>query len=210
MPEPGGARALPAFDGLVVTAGVDVDPARYGAERAERVLEVNPERDEFEASLIQEATRRGMPVFAICRGSQILNVARGGSLIQHLEEREPHRARRGADGVSIGSGWHPVAVAAGSLLARVAGAGPLHVNSRHHQAIPSDGVAPGLRATGVAPDGVVEAIEDSAQPWVLGVQWHPERPEMIDDPRLTGESVRLFEAFVAACARAAAGASRRR
>jgi putative glutamine amidotransferase len=193
------AAALPPFDGLLVTAGVDVDPARYGEAPDEHVRETNPERDAFEERVIAEATRRGAPIFAICRGAQMLNVARGGALIQHLEQREPHRARRGPDGESIASGWHEVGVAPGSLLARATGADTLRVNSRHHQAIPGDGVGRELRASGIAPDGVVEAIEDPSQPWLLGVQWHPERPEMAADPAYAAGSVRLFAAFVAAC-----------
>ncbi len=103
--------------------------------------------------------------------------------------------------MSIASGWHAVAVAPGSLLARAAGgAESLRVNSRHHQAITRERIAPGLVATGVAPDGVVEAIEDPAQPWTLGVQWHPERDEMARDPTLAAGSARLFAAFVDACA----------
>ncbi|MQA01010.1 MAG: gamma-glutamyl-gamma-aminobutyrate hydrolase family protein [Dehalococcoidia bacterium] len=196
-----GVEGLPAFGGLLITAGVDVDPARYGEERSERVAEVDPARDAFEEALLSEATRRGLPVFAICRGVQLLNTARGGSLLQHLEEREPHRARRGEDGVTIESGCHEVSVAPGSLLERIAGARLLRVNSRHHQAVLPSGVAPGLRAVASAPDGVVEALEalDLAHPWLLGVQWHPERVEMTGDPELAAGSTRLFEAFVAAC-----------
>ncbi|MDA0365454.1 MAG: gamma-glutamyl-gamma-aminobutyrate hydrolase family protein [Chloroflexi bacterium] len=198
-PDDATARALPPFAGLLVTAGVDVDPSRYGEARSEYVREIEPARDDFEQRVLEEARRRGVPVFAICRGVQILNVTRGGSLIQHLEQREPHRARRGPDGESIASGWHEVAVAPGSLLAQITGASTLRVNSRHHQAIPGDGVGSALRASGVAPDGVVEAVEDPEQPWLLGVQWHPERPEMAGDPACATASMRLFEAFVAAC-----------
>jgi putative glutamine amidotransferase len=201
------ADALPPFDGLMVTAGFDVDPARYGQQRSDRVQEVDAERDAFEEALFARAYQLDVPVLAVCRGHQLLNTWRGGSLLQHLEQREPHRARRGPDGESIDSGWHDVAVAPGSLLATVTGAtrgAMLHVNSRHHQAVPPDGVGEGLVATGIAPDGVVEAVEDPSRDWVLGIQWHPERPEMRDDPRYAAGSTVLFEAFVTACAHRAA------
>ncbi|MDO9445509.1 MAG: gamma-glutamyl-gamma-aminobutyrate hydrolase family protein [Dehalococcoidia bacterium] len=190
---------LPSHAGVIVTGGVDIDPARYGAPRSERVTEVNPVRDEAEAALIQHALRAGLPLFCICRGFQLLNVVHRGTLLQHLEEREPHRARRGADGVSIESGWHEVTVTPGSRLASITGRAALRVNSRHHQAVETARVAPGLRATAVAPDGVVEALEVPGHPWALGVQWHPERAEMAGNPALSAGAVPLFDAFVAAC-----------
>lgn len=190
--------SVPPFDGLMVTAGVDVDPARYGEERSERVREVNGERDAFEEATIAAAFERQRPLFCICRGHQLLNTSQGGSLLQHLDEREPHRARYGPDRQTIESGWHEVAVTPGSLLARITGAETLHVNSRHHQAVLPDGVGDGLMIAARAPDGVVEALEAPAHPWALSVQWHPERPEMIDDADLRDGSVALFEAFVEA------------
>lgn len=192
------ASALPVHAGVVVTGGVDIDPARYGETRSERVTEVNPARDEAEAALIQHALRAGIPLFCICRGFQLLNVVRGGTLLQHLEEREPHRARRGADG-AIESGWHEVTVTAGSRLASITGRATLRVNSLHHQAVEQARVAPGLLVAAVAPDGVVEALEVPGHPWALGVQWHPERVEMTADPALAIGAVPLFEAFIAAC-----------
>ena len=184
--------STPPCDGLLVTAGIDVDPARYGEERHPRVAETAPARDDFEAALIAGALERDLPLLAVCRGHQLLNVASGGSLLQHIEEREPHRARRGEDG-AIDSGWHEVAVAPGSLLASALGEGPLRVNSRHHQAVTADRVAPGLAVAATALDGVVEALERRDRRWTLSVQWHPERPE------LAAESAALFAAFVAAC-----------
>lgn len=192
-------EALPAHRGILVTAGVDVDPARYGQERSDRVTTVDPHRDDVEAALIRHAVDARLPLFCICRGFQIFNVALGGSLLQHLEDREPHRARRGEDGVSIASGWHPVQVTPGTLLHAICGAESLHVNSRHHQAVLADGVARGLRVAAVAPDGVVEGLEVPDHPWALGVQWHPERPEMTDEPSMAAGSLALFAAFVRAC-----------
>ena len=195
--------APPEHDGLMLTAGVDVDPARYGQPRAGRVLDVDPRRDQWETALIEAAHADGRPLLAICRGHQLFNVARGGSLLQHLEQREPHRARRGADGESIDSGWHGVATVPGTLLARVLDAASVRVNSRHHQAVTVEGVAPGLTVAATTPDGVVEALEDPTQPWALSVQWHPEMTEMAD------ARGRLFEAFVEACAAFASARPRR-
>lgn len=192
------AAALSPHEGILLTAGVDIDPARYGEERSPRVAEVNPARDAAEEALIARARALDLPLLAICRGHQLLNTASGGRLLQHLEAREPHRARRGADG-GIESGWHEVEVRTGTLLARITGAARLHVNSRHHQAVTHDRLAPGLVAGAWTPDGVVEAVEDPRQRWMLGVQWHPERAEMAATPQHRAASVALFEAFVAAC-----------
>ncbi len=196
--EPGALDALPPFDGLVLTSGVDVDPSRYGAERDERVATIDPGRDEAETTLLEQALAQGIPVLCICRGFQLLNVVQGGSLLQHLVDREPHRARRGADGETVESGWHTVAVEPGTLLASITGGGELRVNSRHHQAVETHRVAPGVRVAAVSPDGIVEAIEVPGHPWALGVQWHPERAEMVDDPAAAAGAAPLFEAFVAA------------
>jgi len=195
-----GVADLPEHDGILVTAGVDVDPARYGQVASDRVPTTDRDRDNVEGILIEHALGGGRPLFCICRGFQLLNVVRGGSLLQHLEDREPHRARRGEDGVSIESGWHEILVRANSTLALVTGADALRVNSRHHQAVLAATLAPDVLATGIAEDGVIEAIEVPGHPWALGVQWHPERPEMTDDPALRDASVALFEGFIAACA----------
>jgi putative glutamine amidotransferase len=182
----------PQFDGLILTGGVDIDPARYGEAPSERLGTVNAERDAFEAALLEEALARDVPVLGICRGHQLFNVVHGGSLLQHIEEREPHRARRGEDG-SIASGWHEVTLRPGTILAGVLGGEPLRVNSRHHQAVTPERLAPGLNVAATTEDGVVEALEDPSKRWAVSVQWHPERAEMGEAPRA------LFEAFVAAC-----------
>lgn len=190
--------ALPPHDGVMLTAGVDIDPARYGEARSPRVADVNAARDAAEVALIRHARELDLPLLAICRGHQLLNVKAGGTLLQHLPEREPHRARRGPDG-EIASGWHEVAVRPDTLLARITGAPALTVNSRHHQTVTLDRVAPGLVASAWTPDGVVEALEDPRRRWFVGVQWHPERAEMADAPAHRAASVALFEAFVSAC-----------
>ena len=182
----------PPYDGLILTGGADIDPARYGEAPHERLGGVNPDRDTFETALIEDALARDLPVLGVCRGHQLFNVVHGGSLLQHIEQREPHRARRGEDG-TIASGWHDVAITPGTVLAGVLGEGPLRVNSRHHQAVTPEGVAPGLTAAATTEDGIVEALEDPSRRWAMSVQWHPERAEMGDAYRA------LFEAFVEAC-----------
>ena len=188
---------IEGFDGLLISAGLDVDPACYGETPSRYVTATNAARDEFETALLQDALERDLPVLAICRGHQLFNVAHGGSLLQHIAEREPHRARSGEDG-AIDSGWHEVTLADGSLLAGLFGERSLNVNSRHHQAVTPDRLAPGLRVAATTADGIVEALERPDQRWAVSVQWHPERGEIADQQRP------LFEAFVTACAETAA------
>ena len=195
------AGDLPAHDGLVVSGGVDVDPARYGEPPHPQAQSPNLARDAMEFDLTRRVLDSGMPLLAVCRGMQLLNVASGGSLLQHLEAREPHRWPRDA----AGSAWHSVEVPAGSALAAITGSAPLggvlHVNSRHHQAVTPERLAPGLVACARTDEGgvaVIEAVAVPGHPFALGVQWHPERAEMQDDPALAAVSIRLFEAFVAA------------
>ena len=191
---------VPAHDGLVTTGGVDVDPARYGEGR-HGAQPPNLARDEAEFTLTRRALDDHRPLLAICRGAQLLNVVCGGWLHQHLANREPHRGPAGTQD----SGWHDVQVAPGTLLARIAGAGPLHVNSRHHQAITAERIARELVGCARTVEGgltVIEAIEVPGHPFALGVQWHPERVEMRDDPARQDASTAIFTAFVAACAEA--------
>jgi putative glutamine amidotransferase len=160
--------ALDAVDGLLLTGGGDVDPACYGAATAPEVGGVDRGRDDWELHLPRTAAAAGVPVLAVCRGMQVVNVAAGGSLVQHLPAVTPlshadrERSRREV---------HPVTVAAGSALAGITGAGRLDVNTLHHQAV--DRLGAGLRVTALAPDGVVEGIEANAG-HLVGVQWHPE------------------------------------
>ncbi len=192
------AETVPEHAGLVTIGGIDVDPSEYGEAPHKRLDETSPARDAAELALTRLALVEGRPLLAICRGAQLMNVACGGSLLQHIATRVPHRGPRGSDA----SGWHNVVVTPGSLLARIAGDGPLRVNSRHHQAVTPERLAPGLVASGRTDEGglvVLEAIEARGHPFALGVQWHPERPEMRADPALHGGSMRLFEALIAAC-----------
>lgn len=175
---------------LMLTGGIDVDPALYGEEPHPEVTETNAARDEFEMSLLDEALERDMPVLAICRGHQLLNVAFGGSLLQHIESRAH-------EDVDLVSTEHDVTLVPGTRLHRAYGVERLHVNSRHHQAVTPDRLAPGLTVSATTDDGLVEGFESVNHTWVVGVQWHPERP----DPHIPGfdaESRRLFEVFAEA------------
>lgn len=157
-----------ALDGIVLTGGIDVDPAVYGAERSPHVTRVDPDRDAFEIALVQASRSAGRPVLGLCRGCQVLDVALGGTLVQHLPDLsdQPHDLKDRTHEVV-----HDVSVAPGSLLARITGGGSVGVNSLHHQAV--DRLGDGLTATAWSGDGVVEAIENESQR-LLGVQWHPE------------------------------------
>jgi putative glutamine amidotransferase len=164
------AAALQGVKGLVLTGGEDVAPERYGAARHERLGEVDPARDAAELALIAAARARRLPILAICRGIQILNVALGGTLYQDLDTERPGSVSHS------GERNHSVRFESGSLLARTLGAprAAATVNSRHHQAIRD--LAPGLKAVAWAEDGVIEAAEpaDPKAPWLVAVQWHPE------------------------------------
>jgi putative glutamine amidotransferase len=162
------AAALDAVRGLVLTGGEDVAPQRYGAVPHPRLGDVDPVRDAAELALIAAARARRLPILAICRGIQILNVALGGTLYQDLDSERPGPVSH------AGETKHTVRVEPGSLLARTLGAQAGTVNSRHHQAIRD--LAPGLRAVAWAADGVIEGVEpaDATAPWTVAVQWHPE------------------------------------
>ena len=187
--------ALTGVDGLLLSGGEDVAPERYGESPHPTVTEVDPARDAFEIALIAEARQRDLPIFAICRGIQILNVACGGSLVQDIPSQlsgpmdhnftvPPHQPFSRA---------HEVWIEKDSLLAallreRLSDADSCEVNSRHHQSVKT--LAPGFKVSATAPDGVIEAIEDPAATFCLGVQWHPENFWR------TGEFRSLFEGFL--------------
>lgn len=167
---------LDGIDGLILTGGEDVAPARYG-ERAHPALgDVHEGRDEFELALVRAARARALPTFAICRGVQVANVALGGTLVQDLPS-EWSNALAHESGRGRSERTHAVTLAAASRLARACGASEITVNSMHHQALRR--VASGLVATAHAPDGVIEGVEWNGDDWwMLGVQWHPE--ELVD------------------------------
>jgi putative glutamine amidotransferase len=176
--------SLEGFDGLLLTGGKDVDPALYG-EAPQPKTEIDLARDEFEIPLVREAIGRGLPIFGICRGVQVLNVALGGSLFQDLLEHPPTPKEQRSEPA------HRVRIAPDSRLARVVGE-RLAVNSLHHQAVKA--VAPALEAVAWAEDGTVEALESESLN-ALGVQWHPEEMPHAEWSR------RLFDDFARRAAR---------
>jgi putative glutamine amidotransferase len=181
---------LKEVDGVLLTGGGDVDPVFYGEERHTAVDDAEPGRDEFEIDLARRALDANLPLLAICRGSQVLNVAAGGTLIQdiptEITTEVEHRLEAPKDGIA-----HVVRLAPGSLLGRALGdADTCPVNSRHHQSVGQ--VAPQLVTSATAPDGVVEAIESPKARFCVGVQWHPENFWR------TGEFKPLFDAFIEA------------
>lgn len=186
----------PSLDALVLTGGIDVDPARYASERHPKVKETSPERDAMELAYLDAALRRDIPVLAICRGHQLMNVGFGGTLLQHIESGE-HRADYRAEGYP--SRWHDVRLHAASRLGQALGQTAFRINSRHHQAVRTADVAAGLRAVAFADDvgqTLVEGAESEQHRWVVSVQWHPERLEP-HEPAFALLMRRLFEAFVA-------------
>jgi putative glutamine amidotransferase len=156
-------RALTCADALVMVGGTDIDPARYGEARHEKTVVVDAAQDTFEFALLEAALTARMPVLAICKGMQALNVVLGGSLVQHLPDDPARDAHRKVH--------HDVLLADDSLVARAVGAVKVNGHSMHHQAVARLGDS--LRVTGHAADGTIEAIE-LAEGWVVGVQWHPE------------------------------------
>jgi len=183
---------LDRIAGLLLTGGDDVAPRFYGEEPHPEIDLVDDRRDAFEIALLRAAHARRMPLLAVCRGVQILNVAFGGDLFQDIpsqtENTLGHAQKRLDDGP-----WHELRVEPQSLLSRLSGPGPLHVNSFHHQACrrPGKGLVPSARAVG---DGLIEALEDPSLPFWLGVQWHPELNAATGDPR----TMALFSGLVAA------------
>ncbi|MGB1249251.1 MAG: gamma-glutamyl-gamma-aminobutyrate hydrolase family protein [Candidatus Promineifilaceae bacterium] len=168
-------KLLDRLDGLLVTGGGDVDPTRYGQVPGDVPLrDVRPERDEIELALTTDAIEREMPLLAICRGHQVLNVARGGTLYQDVASLVGETI--GHDGGK--AGWirqylaHSVEVTPDSHLAELLGTTEVAVNSFHHQSVMA--VGDGLKVTAVAPDGVVEGMEMPGEKFVVSVQWHPE------------------------------------
>jgi putative glutamine amidotransferase len=166
--EEGVEETLAALDGILFSGGADVDPALYGAEAHGETDEPQRRRDAGEMALLRAALARDLPTLAVCRGVQLLNVARGGDLVQHLPEKVGHEEHRQVPGTFS---EHPVEVQAGSRLQAVVGSGP-SVTSHHHQALGT--VGEGLVETAWAEDGTVEAVEDPEKRFLLGVQWHPE------------------------------------
>ncbi len=194
------AEALNLAGGVVVTGGVDIHPAEYGdTPNGTETEGVQPDRDRLERVILEGADAAGLPVFAICRGMQMLNVHRGGALLQHIGDT--HRDGRPQNDKWMS--WHEVDVCEGSRLAALYPARRLSTNSRHHQAVDESRLGRGLRVTArTTGDGVVEAIEADGDRFVLGVQWHPENMALAAEGTPERASAHaLFRAFADAVAK---------
>lgn len=183
-------QSLDGLNGLLLTGGVDINPRRYGHQPHPQTQEPNDVRDEFESSLIGEALAIDLPVLAICRGMQLLNVHLHGTLTQHLASVGIHEQRLPDEEPGRHRDAHPIDVFPGTLLAAIVSPGKHRVNSRHHQAVADAGE--GLIVSAISEDGVPEAMELPSKRFVVAVQWHPEdRIDGSEDDR------KLFEAFAA-------------
>lgn len=177
------------IEGLMLVGGLDVHPSSYGEPLLNDTVDPSPDRDALELALLRSALSLRVPILAICRGHQVLNVARGGTLWQDLPTQRPDGLRHSQRGDPHSPG-HTLSVADGSLLRQIVGSEHLEANSFHHQAVRELGR--GLRPTAWSSDGLIEAVEDPAHRFVLGVQWHPE--EMLD----SAPHRALFASFVEA------------
>jgi len=187
--------------GLVLSGGGDIDPRRYGEEPGPGLDSVSAERDEAESRALNAAMERGMPIFGICRGIQLMNVCFGGSLYQDIDRDRPMPSVAHQQEGPWSARSHHVTIHEQSLLRRIVGEPEIQINSFHHQAIKD--VAPSLAVTAVAEDGLVEAVEMREYPWGLAVQWHPERHEA-SAPN-TDPDRRLFVAYAEAVTQYRAG-----
>jgi len=177
----GVAETLEVLDGIVFSGGADIGPAEYGADAHPETDEPHSVRDAGELALLSAALEQDIPTLAICRGFQLLNVVRGGDLVQHLPESLGHERHREVRGVFS---EHPVEIKGGTRLAEVLGERPPSVKSSHHQGLGR--VGDGLVETAWAEDGTLEGLEDPSRRFAVGVLWHPE----------AGEDQRLFDALV--------------
>ncbi|NQT54426.1 gamma-glutamyl-gamma-aminobutyrate hydrolase family protein [bacterium] len=182
------SQQLDAIDGLLLTGGDDYDPALYGQEKHQATRLLHPLRSHYDLPLARAALERRLPILAICGGMQLVNIALGGTLAQHIPDHVPGALMhaQSPDGPTL----HSVTVEPGSRLAAIVGEGRLETNSSHHQAV--DSVAPAVRVVARADDGIVEALEGTGDAFLVAVQWHPER--LLERP----PHLALFQALVAA------------
>jgi putative glutamine amidotransferase len=190
---------LDRLDGLLVTGGAfDVDPALWGGGAPHPKVTLKPGRTDFELAAVRAALARDLPVLGICGGQQLLAVAFGGTLVQHIPDEVPNALPHEQPNPRTEPG-HAVTIIAGTRLGRIVGEAPMAVNSAHHQAVATPG--DGAVVNAVAPDGVIEGVEHPGYRFALGVQWHPEYAVDPRDPA-------IFDAFVAACGAACSLAAR--
>jgi len=186
------SASLAGCDGILLTGGADVDPNEYGDDERHPTLELDPVRDQYELDIARTALDRDMPLFAICRGAQVLNVAAGGTLVQDIPSQQPtdltHSLTQPKNATAHDIDVAPKTCLSVLLAPRLDRQGRMAVNSRHHQSVRT--IAPGFVVSATAPDGVVEAIEKPEARFCLGVQWHPENFWR------SGEFSSLFEALV--------------
>jgi len=187
------AEALKTLDGILLPgSNSDVDPLIYGEEPLPKLGQVVPEKDETDLLVLREAEKLKMPVLAICFGMEVLNVSRGGTLVQDIESQIENCLKH-EQGKPIRRNSHGLKIKENNILARLITTGEIKVNSSHHQAIKS--VGKNLKATAWAKDGVIESIEDTREDrFVFGVQWHPELSWKFDDL-----SKNIFQTFVSNC-----------
>ena len=188
--------AFKGLKGLLLTGGPDIDPNYYG-EEAHETTDINPNRDKLELPLCKQAIEGNLPVFGICRGIQIMNVAIGSSLYQDIPSQfTDHLTHKIL--VNKDDSWHDIQIQPDSLLNQITGETTTEVNSRHHQSLKV--IGEGFTVTAQSKDGIIEAIEDTSKKFMLGVQYHPER--MFKEPgssELQEHSTKLFTAFINAC-----------
>jgi putative glutamine amidotransferase len=193
LPPVGDPSVLDRLDGLVLIGGADVDAAHYGAQAHETADTPRIERDAWELALYRGARERGLPVLGICRGLQLMAIAHGGTLVQHLPDLDGTAVHRDRPGDFVD---HDARVEPGTRLAALMGAGAMRVNSSHHQAVDDPG---DLVVSARAEDGSIEALEDPSTAFCLGVQWHPEHPSRRDaDAAIMAAFVTAADAYASA------------
>ncbi len=179
---------LDRVEGLLFSGGMDIDPAYYSQQQHHKTKTESPVRDSFELELLRKALARNLPVLAICRGMQVLNVALGGDLCQDITDLKETDLAHWQDLDNDAEPSHTVSLTEG-MFKEIFRKKIVRVNSFHHQAV--ERIGNGLRVAGVSPDGIVEALESTEHHWVLGVQWHPEMMF-----KAHSEQLALFEALV--------------